>query len=145
MTTYEHTALTGKIIKACFDVHNYLGRGFPEVIYQRALSYELDKAGIAHTCEVPIDIFYKDKAAPLGFRKVDLIVEDKVLVELKAISELEKAHYAQALNYLKIYRYQTGLLINFGGESVEVKRLIHTPSYRKGFDRDERNNHLSQV
>src|SRR5216684_2810632 len=90
--------ITEKIIKASFEVHKYLGNGFQEVIYQRALAYEMSKTGLAFAREVEQDIFYKDLHEPIGTRRADFVVEGKVLVELKAIIQLEDVHWAQALN-----------------------------------------------
>jgi GxxExxY protein len=123
---YLHKDITEKIIGAAFDVHNYLGNGFQEVIYQRALAYEMDKRGLVYAREITQDIFYKDLREPIGTRRADFVVEGKVLVELKALIALEEVHLAQALNYLKAYRLELGLLINFGAKKLEIKRLIRT-------------------
>ena len=77
--------------------------------------------------EIEQRIFYKDLSEPIGTRRADFVVEDKVLIEMKAISEITDAHYAQSLNYLKIYRLEVGLLINFGSKSLTFKRLAYTP------------------
>ena len=115
----KYRDITEKIIGAAFEVHKFLGNGFQEVIYQRGLAFELSQAGLVFTREIEQDIFYKELPKPIGTRRADFVVEEKVLVELKAISELEDVHIAQALNYLKAYRLEVGLLINFGS-----KRLI---------------------
>ena len=94
-----------------------MGNGFQEVIYQRALALELAR-------EIEQDIFYKECPEPIGTRRADFVVEGKVLVELKAIAVLEDVHIAQMLNYLKTYRLEVGLLINFGGKSLKFKRLV---------------------
>lgn len=122
----KHSDLTGKIIGCAFEVHKFLGYGFQEVIYQRALGYEFWKAGLSYQREIEQDIFYKDFEKPIGTRRADFIVDGKILVELKAIIQLEDVHLAQALNYLKAYRLEVGLLINFGAKSMEFKRLILT-------------------
>ncbi|RMG50643.1 MAG: GxxExxY protein [Gammaproteobacteria bacterium] len=119
-----HGDLTHKIIGCAFEVHKYLGNGFQEVIYQRALAYEFRKAGLSFARELEQDIFYKDLEEPIGTRRADFVVEGKVLVELKALIKLEDVHIAQVLNYLKAYRLEIGLLINFGSKSMEFKRLI---------------------
>ncbi|MEW6701291.1 MAG: GxxExxY protein [Bacteroidota bacterium] len=116
--------ITEKIIGASFEVHKFLGNGFQEVIYQRALAYEMRKSGLEFAREIEQDIFYKDLEEPIGTRRADFVVENKVLVELKAITQLEDVHLAQALNYLKAYKLKVGLLINFGAKSLEFKRLI---------------------
>lgn len=124
MGELKHKDITEKIIGASFEVHKFLGNGFQEVIYQRALAFELRKAGLEFAREIEQEIFYKDLAEPIGKRRADFVVERKVLVELKAVIKMEDAHLAQALNYLKAYRLEIGLLINFGAKSLEFKRLI---------------------
>ena len=123
--------ITDKIIGAAFEVHKFLGNGFQEVIYQRALALELAQAGLTFAREVERDIFYKEAPEPIGTRRADFVVEGKVLVELKAISELEKVHTAQLLNYLRAYRLEVGLLINFRSKSMEFKRWILSPPDRR--------------
>ncbi len=116
--------ITEKIIGASFEVHKFLGNGFQEVIYQRALAWELSQAGLAYAREIEQEIFYKDLSEPIGTRRADFVVEGKVLVELKAIILLEDVHLAQVLNYLRAYKLEVGLLINFGGKSLTFKRLV---------------------
>ena len=116
--------ITKKIIGTAFEVHKFLGNGFQEVIYQRALALELTQARLTFAREVERDIFYKELPEPIGTRRADFVVEEKVLVELKAISELEDVHIAQLLNYLRAYRLEVGLLINFGSKSLTFKRMI---------------------
>lgn len=120
----KYKDLTEKIIGASFEVHKFLGNGFQEVIYQRALAYEMRQAGLAFAREIEQDIFYKDLPEPIGRRRADFVVEGKVLVELKAMVQLEDVHLAQALNYLKAYKLEVGLLINFGSKSLTFKRLV---------------------
>lgn len=127
MEELKYKDITEKIIGASFEVHKFLGNGFQEVIYQRALAYELRKAGLAFDREIEQEIYYKELEEPIGTRRADFVVEGKVLVELKAIIQLEDVHLAQALNYLKAYKLEIGLLINFGSKSLEFKRLILTP------------------
>ncbi len=127
-TDLKHSELTKQIIGASFEVHNFLGNGFQEVIYQRALAIEFEKAGLSFEREIEQQIFYKDGEYPIGTRRADFVVDQKVMVEIKAVSELNDVHLAQALNYLKAYRLEIGLLINFGAKSVEYKRLILTNS-----------------
>jgi GxxExxY protein len=122
----KHKEITEKIIGASFEVHKFLGNGFQEVIYQRALAWEMNQAGLNFNREIEQDIFYKDLPEPIGTRRADFVVEGKVLVELKALTKFEDVHLAQALNYLKAYRLEIGLLINFGSKSLEFKRLILT-------------------
>ncbi len=125
-TELKYGDITEKIIGAAFEVHKFLGNGFQEVIYQRALAYELDRAGLDFEREIEQDIFYKQLKAPIGTRRADFIVEGKVMVEIKAIIQLEDVHLAQALNYLKAYKLEVGLLINFGSKSMTFKRLVLT-------------------
>ncbi|WP_020404231.1 GxxExxY protein [Gracilimonas tropica] len=120
----KHHDLTGKIIGASYRVHQFLGNGFQEVIYQRALVYEFEKAELTFEREIDQQIFYRDLEYPIGTRRADFVVDGRVLVEIKAVSELEDVHMAQALNYLKAYKLEVGLLINFGSKSMEFKRLI---------------------
>ena len=104
-------------------VHATLGNGFLEVIYQRALAIELRTQGIGLEREVEIPIYYQDEL--IGSRRVDFLIESSVLVELKAVTQIEDVHLAQGLNYLVAYKLDKGLLINFGARSLEVKRLRH--------------------
>ena len=124
MSELKYKDITEKIIGASFEVHKFLGNGFQEVIYQRALALELSRAGLTYAREIEQDIFYKEFQEPIGTRRADFVVEGKVLVELKAIIELEDVHLAQVLNYLKAYRLEVGLLINFGSKSLIFKRLV---------------------
>ena len=120
----KYKDITEKIIGASFEVHKFLGNGFQEVIYQRALAWELGQAGLSYSREIEQEIFYKQLQEPIGTRRADFVVEGKVLVELKAIIELEDVHLAQVLNYLKAYKLEVGLLINFGIKSLTFKRLV---------------------
>ncbi len=125
-TDLKYQGITKKIIGASFDVHSLLGNGFQEVIYQRALSHEFQEAGLNFQREIEQQIYYKDLPQPIGTRRADFVVEGKVLVEIKAIIELEDVHIAQALNYLKAYKLEVGLLINFGSKSLTFKRLVYS-------------------
>ena len=124
MEEYKHAEITGKIIGCAMQVHSFLGNGFQEVIYQKALALELDKAGLNFKRELAVPIFYKDNLKPIGTRRVYFLVEDKVLIELKALIALDDLHLNQILNYLKAYKIEIGLLINFGEKSLNFKRLI---------------------
>ena len=124
MTELKYKDITEKIIGASFEVHKFLGNGFQELIYQRALAWELAQAGLSYAREIEQEIYYKELLEPIGTRRADFVVEGKVLVELKAIIELEDVHLAQVLNYLKAYRLEVGLLINFGSKSLTFKRLV---------------------
>ena len=103
------------------EVHRTLGSGFQEIIYQRALAIEMQVAGLSAARELEMPIFYREEQ--IGTRRVDFFVEGKVMVELKAISQLEKVHLAQGLNYLEAYKMEIGLLLNFGATKLEFKRL----------------------
>ena len=120
----KHKDITEKIIGASFEVHKFLGNGFQEVIYQRALAWEMRQLNLEFAREIEQDIFYKDLPRPIGTRSADFVVEGKVLVELKAKIVLEDVHLAQVLNYLKAYKLKVGLLINFGSKSLTFKRLV---------------------
>ena len=120
----KYKDITEKIIGASFEVHKFLGNGFQEVIYQRALAWEFSQAGLLYAREIEQEIFYKELQEPIGTRRADFVVKSKVLVELKAVKELEDVHLAQVLNYLKAYRLEVGLLINFGSKSLQFKRLV---------------------
>ncbi len=119
---YPESELTGKIIGCAMEVHKHLGNGFQEVIYQRALEIELKNQRINFNREYEMEIFYKEES--IGTRRVDFFVENKVMVELKAITQLEDVHLAQAINYLEAYNVDLGLLINFGAKSLQFKRLM---------------------
>lgn len=114
--------LTYKIIGCAMKVHNTLGNGFQEVIYQRCLAIELDKQSINYEREKEMPIYYE--GIEVGTRRADFIVEEKIMVEIKAIIQLEDVHLAQGLNYLTAYDLDTGLLINFGSVSLQTKRLF---------------------
>lgn len=114
--------LTYKIIGCAMKVHNTLGNGFQEKIYQRCLEIELKKQGIQFDREQEMPIFYE--GVSVGTRRADFIVEGSVMVELKAVIRLEDVHLAQGLNYLEAYKIEKGLLINLGSPSMEVKRLF---------------------
>lgn len=104
-------------------VHSVLGNGFQEVIYQRCLAIELAKADLKFAREMEMTIFYE--GIDVGTRRVDFLVEGTIMVELKAITELLDVHLAQAINYLEVYKLETGLLINFGSRSMRVKRVTN--------------------
>ena len=115
--------LTYRIIGCAMKVHSTLGNGFQEVIYQRALAIEMSKQRLSFQRELEMPLFYDEQ--PIGSRRVDFLVEETVMVELKAVIKLEDVHLAQGLNYLVAYRVDKGLLLNFGAQSLEIKRLRH--------------------
>ncbi|MBR9918263.1 GxxExxY protein [bacterium] len=119
----KYEELTHKIIGCSMKVHSALGSGFQEVIYQRALSIEMEKEGLSFTREMEMDIFYE--GIQIGTRRVDFFVEKKIMTELKALTALEDVHLAQAMNYCQAYNLPVGLLINFGSKSLEFKRVYN--------------------
>lgn len=121
---YKYSQLTGKIIACAMEVHQILGNGFQEVIYQRALEMEMNLQGLSFTREHEMPIFYKNNR--IGTRRVDFLVEDVISVEIKAVINLEDVHLAQAINYLEAYNLEIGLLINFGSKSLTFKRLANS-------------------
>lgn len=118
---YPDSELTGKIIGCAMEVHRHLGNGFQEVVYQRALSLELNLQHLQHEREKEMPLQYK--GYDIGTRRVDFFVMDKIMVEIKAVIQLEDVHLAQAINYLEAYKMETGLLINFGNTSLQFKRV----------------------
>ena len=124
MNELKHKDITEKIIGASFEVHKFLGNGFQEIIYQRAFAWEFSQVGLSFCREIEQEIFYKDLKEPVGTRRADFVVEGDVLVELNAIMKLAEVHIAQALNYLKTYRLEVALLINFGSKTLTFKRLV---------------------
>ena len=119
----EKDKLTYEIIGCAMKVHNTLGNGFQEVIYQRCLAIELQNAGIQFEREVEQDIYYQD--IHVGTRRADFVVENTVIVELKALINLEDVHLAQAKNYVVAYNFNKGLLINFGALSLQYKLVFN--------------------
>lgn len=115
--------LTYKVIGCAMKVHSTLGNGFQEVIYQRALAIEMKNQGISFQRELEMPLYYEGHS--IGSRRVDFLVEETVMLELKALVKLEDVHLAQGLNYLVAYKVDKGLLVNFGAQSLEVKRLRH--------------------
>jgi GxxExxY protein len=121
---FKFSEETRKIIGASMTVHRNLGGGnFTENIFHRALLLELSECGLVCESEKELPVYYKDKL--IGKKRVDIFVEGKILVELKAIHQFEKIHFNQIINYLKVFNIEVGLLINFGTESLQVKRFIN--------------------
>jgi len=120
---YKHSELTGKIIGCAMKVHRTLGNGFMEAIYQKCLAIEFERQGIKFSREIETEIYYE--GINVGVRKMDFLVEKIIMAELKAKTSLDDVHLAQALNYLEAYKLETGLLINFGSKSLEVKRITN--------------------
>ncbi len=124
---YKHTDLTEKIIKAFYNVYNRLGYGFLERVYENALMIELSKLGLAATNQVPVKVFYDGKE--VGNYFADIIVEDLVIVELKAGDGFVEEHEAQLTNYLRSTKFEVGLLFNFGTKA-RVKRKAFSNEYK---------------
>ncbi len=120
--------ITYKTIGCAMKVHNTLGNGFQEVIYQRCLAIELERTGLVFGREVEQTIFYE--GIDVGTRRADFVVGEKVVVELKAVINLEDVHLAQAKNYVVAYDFPTGLLINFGSTSLQYKKVFN-PKFNK--------------
>jgi len=118
----RYNKITERVIGAAMAVHRALGNGFQEVVYQRALAFELEELGVSFVREIEMPIFYKQRE--IGSRRVDFLVEEMVLVELKALAEITTTHHAQIINYLNAYQLEIGLLINFGEPSLRFKRFI---------------------
>ena len=123
MTKLLHKDITYAIIGACMEVHRILGPGFLESVYQTALAHELELRGISINEQARLQVAYKDIVA--GEYRADFVVDDKVIVEIKAVSQLTEIHEAQLINYLKATGYKVGLLINFGASSLEhIRRIV---------------------
>ena len=116
---YKHEAVTSRIIKAFYEVYNALGYGFLEKVYQNALVIEMRKMGMTVVAQAPIEVRYNGHL--VGEYFADLVVDGKVIVEVKGARALGDAHGAQLLNYLKATRYEVGLLLNFGPKP-QIKR-----------------------
>jgi GxxExxY protein len=116
--------LTHRIIGCAMKVHTFLGNGFQEVIYQRALAIEMEKQGLGYAREMEMTIYYE--GIDIGTRRVDFFVEDKIMVELKAAIEFNDNHLNQCRSYLEAYNLPVGLLINFGSRSLQYKRVYNT-------------------
>jgi GxxExxY protein len=115
--------LTFKVIGAAMEVHKQLGNGFQEFIYQRCLALEMQLQNISFVREQVMKIEYK--GYDVGTRRVDFFVDNKIMVEIKAVINLEDVHLAQAMNYLEAYNLEIGLLINFGSKSLQFKRVYN--------------------
>lgn len=116
--------LSYKLMHLVYEVHNQLGPGFPEAIYERALYLELENNGIGYAQQVPVEIFYKN--CKLGNFRLDLVVDNRIIVEIKAVNELNDLFRQQLLSYLKATDYQLGILINFGNTKVQSIRIART-------------------
>ncbi|MEK7310216.1 MAG: GxxExxY protein [Planctomycetota bacterium] len=119
---FEHKDITSKILNAAFEVHNILRCGFSEKLYERPLIYELKQRGLKVEQQKRIEVEYKESIA--GDYIADIVVDNKVIVELKAVEAIIKIHEAQLLNYLNASKYHVGLILNFGKTKLEYKRLV---------------------
>ena len=119
---FPHAALTKRIIGAAFEVHRVLGFGFLEKVYEAALTRELRGRGHRVINQAEMDVSYKGE--PVGMYYADLLVDEAVVCEVKALDKLAPAHEAQLLNYLKATGIKVGLLLNFGPQGVQVKRMV---------------------
>lgn len=124
MEDYKYSELTGKIIGCAMKVHRVIGPGFPEIIYNRCLQIELKNSGLYCEAEVERDIYYE--GIKVGARRLDLLVNKLVIIELKAVTEVEPLYYNQIINYLKIFKIEVGLLLNFGNISLQYRRFANS-------------------
>lgn len=120
---YKYSDITAKIIGCAIKVHNELGPGFPEYIYQRALEIEFRNTLLKNVREKEHPVYYLNEL--VGKRRVDFVVEEKIMVELKAVDKLDELSLSRSLNYMKAFNLEVGLLINFGGAKLEFKRLVN--------------------
>lgn len=120
---YKHSDITARVIGCAMKVHQRMRNGYQEIIYQRCLCIEFDKEGIKYHKEKELPIFYDD--IEVGKRRVDFLIEEKVVLEIKAVTEYSDSHLAQTLNYLVAMGLETGLLLNFGAKSLEIKRIVN--------------------
>jgi GxxExxY protein len=123
MSVEEINKLTHKIIGCAMEVHNQLGNGFQEVIYQRSLVIEFGLQNLSFQREMEMDLIYKGEH--VGTRRVDFFIEGCVMLEIKAVEKIEGVHKAQAINYCEAYNIPDGLLINFGGERLQYHRVFN--------------------
>ncbi|MBP3374128.1 MAG: GxxExxY protein [Bacteroidaceae bacterium] len=123
--------LIKKVIQCVYNVRLQLSAGFLETVYQKALLIELKKNNILAEAEIPIEVYYDDSV--VGEYRADIIVEKRIIIEIKAIQHLLPVHEAQLVNYLTATKIDCGLLINFGGERLEIKRKYRT--YKKTLEK----------
>ena len=120
---YIHSDITAEILNVAFEVHKIIGSGFAESIYLRSMIIEFGLRNVEVDPEIELPIYYK--SIRVGSRRADLLIKKKVIVELKAVTELNDNHLAQAINYLEAFNLEVGLLINFGSKSLQYKRVIN--------------------
>ena len=119
---FLYKELTGEIIESAFNVHNTLGCGLLEKVYENSLAWELELRGRKVSTQKEFRVIYRDKE--VGIYYADLVVEDKVIVEVKSAQEIDDVHRAQLLNYLRISGLRVGLIINFARPKLEYERLV---------------------
>lgn len=127
-SNYKYSELTELIIKAFYKVYNELGYGFLEKVYENAMFYELTKSGLIVKQQEPIDVYYEEQRVGKYF--ADLMVEDVVILELKAAESLCEEHEIQLVNYLRATDFEVGLLLNFG-KKPQIKRKVFSAAYKK--------------
>lgn len=120
---YKYSELSKKIIGLAMKVHRKLGLGFPEITYHRALLFEFEQINLPFESEKEQAVFYEGKL--IAKRRVDFLVDEKILIEIKAISILDNVHYNQIQNYLQAFNLEVGLPVNFGFQSLQVKRFVN--------------------
>ena len=128
MSNYQHSDVTEKIIKAYYKVYNKLGYGFLEKVYENAMMIELKKSGFESNTQLPIKVFYEEEE--VGYYVADIIVDRKVIIEIKAAECLQEEHEVQLINYLRATDIEVGLLINFG-KKAEFKRKVFSNEFKK--------------
>ncbi len=120
---YIHSDITAEILNVAFEVHKIIGPGFVESVYLRSMIVEFGLRNLETDSEIELPIYYKN--IRVGSRRADLLIKKKIIVELKAVIELNDTHLAQAINYLEAFNLEVGLLINFGSKSLQYKRVVH--------------------
>ena len=133
VTDLQYHEITEKIIGCAMKVHRYFGPGFPEIVYKRTLIIELEKIGLECASELKRDIYYQGTF--IYKRRLDLVVNNKILTELKAVAAIDNCCYAQIINYLRVFELEVGLALNFGARSLQFKRFINTKNPRNPLNR----------
>lgn len=123
MNKHQFENLSKRIIGVAIEVHKELGPGFLETIYEEAMKFELNNQSIPFESQKEITVKYRDKN--IGSHRLDLLVEKKIVVELKAVKEFAEIHFAQLKSYLKATGLKTGLLFNFGSPTLRIKRVVN--------------------
>jgi GxxExxY protein len=124
-----HSDLTEKILGVYYDVYNEIGHGFLESVYNNCMFLALTKTGMSVRREVPVPVYFRGQ--DVGQFKADLVVEGSVLIELKAVQNLDRTHEAQVMNYLRATELEVGLLLNFGSPKPQFRRIVFENSNKK--------------